>query len=103
MTLETKCDVGSLRSHTFSLETKLNEYSRLFLKLEKEEPQLYERIRTYCNSCMGIETKGYKPDPKIDLQYLEIELSKLIDRKPEYNNVAYELYKRMNEFAKGGK
>jgi hypothetical protein len=83
-----------------NLETKCDEYSRLFLKLEKEEPQLYERISLYSNASMNIKHKGYFPIPKTDSQYLEIELSKLIDRKPEYNNVAYELYRRMNEFAK---
>ena len=86
-----------------NLETKCEEYSRLFLKLEKEEPQLYERISLYSNASMNIKHKDYFPIPKLDCQYLEIELGQLINRKPEYNNVGYELYRRMNEFAKGGK
>ena len=83
-----------------SIDDKCDEYRSKFLKLEREQPELYQRIRFYANSCMRMyqyDKNGtkIKPDPINDIQYLEIELQGLISKYPEYNNISHEFYKRM--------
>ena len=86
-----------------TLEDKCEEYKNMFDKLKLEDENCYERIRLYTNGCLGQSTKYIKDGneityfaiPKRDLVNLYLDLSDLINIKPEYTNVAHELYRRM--------
>ena len=82
-----------------SIDDKCNDYKLMFGKLEQEHPELYQRIRLYANSCMGIETKlekgTYIPIPRTDLKYLAYELRQLMEKYPEYSTVCNGLFERM--------